>query len=152
MRGRYVVNIFWQWMATLSLGGSGGECPGDSISHGVDQHVMLKDPEPTTNYPFFSTMPASVDKYRRLGAWSRGRAVALAEEGYSSSVIAQRVRKAPTGRRLGPHLDARSVRHRREKTRPTETTGPVMTSFGSPAPTKNGGADIIRLSGAKTKW
>jgi len=103
--------------ATLSLGGSGGECPGDSISHGVDRYVMLKNQEPATKHPFFCTMPAAVDKYRRLDAWGRGQAVALAEEGYSSREIAQRVRKAPRGRRLGPHPDARSVRHLVRKAR-----------------------------------
>ena len=50
-------------------------------------------------------------KYQRLDAWGRGQAVALAEEGYSSHEIAQRVRKPPTGRRLGSHPDPRSVRH-----------------------------------------
>ena len=103
--------------ATLSLGGSGGECPGESISHRVDQYVMLKNQEPATNHQFFCTMPASVDKYRRLDAWGRGQAVALAEEGYSSSEIAQRVREAPMGGRLGPHPDARSVRHLVRKAR-----------------------------------
>ena len=65
-------------------------------------------------------MPAAVDKYRRLDAWGRGQAVALAEEGYSSREIAQRVRKAPRGRRLGPHPDARSVRHLVRKARQGE--------------------------------
>ena len=50
-------------------------------------------------------------KYQRLDAWGRGQAVALAEEGDSSHEIAQRVRKPPTGRRLGSHPDPRSVRH-----------------------------------------
>ena len=103
--------------ATLSLGGSGGECPGDSISHGVDRYVMLPNQEPATMHPFFCTMPAAVDKYRRLDAWGRGQAVAFAEEGYSSSEIAQRVREAPMGGRLGPHPDARSVRHLVRKAR-----------------------------------
>ena len=78
---------------------------------------MLKNQEPATKHPFFCTMPAAVDKYRRLDAWGRGQAVALAEEGYSSREIAQRVRKAPRGRRLGPHPDARSVRHLVRKAR-----------------------------------
>ena len=52
--------------ATLSLGGSGGECPGDSISHGVDRYVMLKNQEAATNHPRFCTMPVSVRHVREL--------------------------------------------------------------------------------------
>ena len=48
-------------------------------------------------------MPPARNKYQRLDVWGRAQVVALAEEGYSSTEIAQRARKPPCGGRLGDH-------------------------------------------------